>query len=187
MAADAETARALAERLPRLTLTADALRLEVGDNPAVKAVSLGAGLVQPLLDWGARREEWVRTKAVYHERLAAYTQDYLGAVWEVEGLIQNERRQHELLESLARRRLLLEATIKQARSRYDAGLTDYLPVLTATQQFYAVEQRLVRKRRRLASLRIALHRALGGPAPADAAAPAHGPKPGQATYSLFGD
>ncbi len=148
VAADAETARALAERLPRLTLSADALRVETGGGPAIKTISLGAELVQPLLDWGARRAEWVRTKAVYRERLAAFSQDFLGAVWEVEALIQNERRQHELLESLARRRVLLETTIKQARSRYDAGLTDYLPVLSATQQFYAVEQRLVRERRR---------------------------------------
>ncbi len=187
VAADAETARALAERLPRLTLSADALRVETGGGPAIKTISLGAELVQPLLDWGARRAEWVRTKAVYRERLAAFSQDFLGAVWEVEALIQNERRQHELLESLARRRVLLETTIKQARSRYDAGLTDYLPVLSATQQFYAVEQRLVRERRRLASLRVAMHRALGGPAPADPIAPAIGPAPGRATYSLFGD
>jgi NodT family efflux transporter outer membrane factor (OMF) lipoprotein len=166
VAADAETGRALAERLPRLTLTADALRVE-GRVPGVTSVALDAGLVQPLLDWGARRAEWVRARAVYRERLAAYSQAYLRAIWEVEALVQNESRQRELLESLDRQRALLDATIRQARSRYDAGLTDYLPVLSATQQLYGVERRLVRERRRLTSLRIALHRALGGPATSD--------------------
>jgi NodT family efflux transporter outer membrane factor (OMF) lipoprotein len=176
VAADAETASALADRLPGLSLSGDALRVS-GRSPAVTTVTLGADLVQPLLDWGARREVWVRAKAEYRERLATYSQAYLRAVWQVEALLQNGARQDELLESLARRRSLLEATIKQARSRYDAGLTDYLPVLSATQQLYSVEQRLVRERRRLVSLRIALHRALGGPVPADPAAPVVKPPP----------
>lgn len=170
VAADAETGRALAERLPQLTLSAEALRVE-GRAPGVTVVTLGGGLVQPLLDWGARRQEWVRTKAVYRERLATFSQDYLQAVWEVEALVQNEARQRELLEKLARRRVILESTIKQARSRYDAGLTDYLPVLSATQQLYAVEQRSIHENHRLTSLRISLHRAMGGPVTRDPAQP----------------
>ncbi len=188
VAADAETGRALAERLPRLTLTGDAMRVDTG-GPAISTISLGADIVQPLLDWGARRAEWVRASAFYRERLAAYSQTYLRAVWQVEALVQNESRQRELLDTLAVRRRLLEALIKQARSRYDAGLTDYLPVLSATQQFYSVEQRLIRERRRLTSLRISLHRALGGPAPRDEDVLRDAPAiiAGRATYSRFGD
>jgi len=171
VAADAETGRALADRLPQLTLTAEALHVE-GRSPATTVVSLGGGLVQPLLDWGLRRQEWVRTKAVYRERLATFSQSFLLATWQVEALIRNESRQRELLEALARRRTILESTIKQARSRYDAGLTDYLPVLSFTQQLYAVEQRTIRENRRLISIRIALHRAMGGPVTRDPAQPA---------------
>lgn len=187
VAADGETARALAERLPRLTLSGDALRVEAG-GPAVSTLSIGAELVQPLLDWGSRRAEWERTKSLYRERLASFSQAYLRSVWQVEALVKNEVRQRELLESLARRRGLLEATIRQARSRYDSGLTDYLPVLSATQQLHAVEQRLVRERRRLASQRIALHRALGGPVPSDPGVTRpRPPAAGHAVYSLFSD
>lgn len=168
IAADAETGRALAERLPALGLSADLLHVKNDAGPAVTTLDLGAGLVQPLLDWGARREEWLRAKSRYRERLATYSQAYLDAVWELAAVVQNEKHQRELLESLSRRRSILESLIKQARSRYDSGLTDYLPVLSATQQLYSVEQRLVRERRRLAGLRIDLHRALGGPVPADA-------------------
>jgi multidrug efflux system outer membrane protein len=169
VAADAETGRALAERLPALTLSADALHVKTDSGPAVTTLDLGAELVQPLLDWGSRRQEWLRAKARYRERLATYTQAYLDAIWEVDTLVRAEARQRELLESLARRRAILEALIRQARNRYDSGLTDYLPVLSATQQLYSVEQRQVRERRRLASLRVALHRALGGPVPDDEA------------------
>jgi NodT family efflux transporter outer membrane factor (OMF) lipoprotein len=166
VAADADTARALAERLPRLTLTADALHVEAS-GPAASTLSVGAELIQPLLDWGARRAEWNRAQSVYRERLASFSQAYLRSLWQVDALVKNEVRQRELLQSLAKRRSLLEATIRQARNRYDSGLTDYLPVLSATQQLYALEQRQVREQRRLASQRIALHRALGGPVPAD--------------------
>ena len=157
--------------LTALGLSADALHVKDDAGPAVTTLDLGAGLVQPLLDWGARREEWLRAKSRYRERLAAYSQAYLDAVWELAAVVQNEKHQRELLESLSRRRSILESLIKQARSRYDSGLTDYLPVLSATQQLYSVEQRLVRERRRLAGLRIDLQRALGGPVPADAPAP----------------
>jgi outer membrane protein TolC len=122
----------------------------------------------------------VRTKAVYRERLATFSQDFLQAAWEVEALAHNESRQRELLEALTRRRTILESVIKQARSRYDAGLTDYLPVLSTTQQLYAVEQRSIRENRRLATIRVALHRAMGGPVTRDPAQPAFSalsPKP----------
>lgn len=174
VAADAESGRALAERLPSLTLTGDAVRVE-GRGPVVTTVTLGAELVQPLLDWGSRRSEWVRTRSVYRERLNTFSQAYLRAVWQVDALVKNETRQRELLASLERRRGILESTIKLARSRYDSGLTDYLPVLSTTQQLHSVEQRLVRERRRLTTLRISLHEALGGPAPDPAAEPVKGP------------
>jgi outer membrane protein TolC len=162
VAADADTARALAERLPRLTFSADALLIE-GRGPDGHLVTLGAGLVQPLLDWGQRRSEWVRAQAVYRERMANFSQAYLRAVWSVETVVQNEAKQKELLKRLQERKELLDATLGLATRRYTSGLTDYLPVLTAMQQLYALEQRLIREERRLTSLRISLHQALGGP------------------------
>jgi NodT family efflux transporter outer membrane factor (OMF) lipoprotein len=177
VAADADTARALAERLPRLTFSAEALLIE-GRGPEGHLVTLGADLLQPLLDWGQRRSEWVRTQAIYRERMANFSQAYLRAVWSVETIVQNEAKQKELLRLLQERKELLDATLGLATRRYTSGLTDYLPVLTAMQQLYALEQRLIREERRLTSLRIALHQALGGPvmpvAPQNAEA--HAPK-----------
>jgi NodT family efflux transporter outer membrane factor (OMF) lipoprotein len=165
VSADAETARALAERLPRLTFSAEALLIE-GRSPSGSLVTFAADLVQPLLDWGQRRAEWVRTKAVYRERLAIFSQAYVRAVWNLDTLVRSEAKQRELLERLQERKQLLDATLGLATNRYTSGLTDYLPVLSATQQLYALDQRLIREQRRLTSLRIALHQALGGPLPA---------------------
>ncbi len=164
VAADAETGRALAERLPSLDLAADASWVKT-DGVSASAVAVGVDLLQPLLDWGARRAEWVRAREVYEERLAAFSQAYLRAVRQVAALREVEAKQRELLEVLGRRRELLETTMRQARNRYEAGLTDYLPVLTATEQLHAVEQRQVRELRRQASMRVALRRATGGPVP----------------------
>ncbi len=166
VAADEDTGAALAARLPSLTLGADALHVD-GRGAPVSTITLGADLVQPLLDWGALRAEWLRAKSRYLERLATFSQAYLDAAWRLDGLARGEARQRDLLSSLERRRAILEKTIRQARNRYDAGLTDYLPVLTANQQLYALDQRLVRENRRLVSLRIALHQALGGHMPAE--------------------
>lgn len=164
VSADAETARALAERLPRLTLSAEAMWIE-GRAPSGSLVTVAADLVQPLLDWGQRRAEWVRTKAVYRERLAIFSQAYVRAVWSLDTLVRSEVTQRELLKRLQERKALLDAALSLATNRYTSGLTDYLPVLSSTQQLYALDQRLIREQRRLTSLRIALHQALGGPLP----------------------
>jgi outer membrane protein TolC len=171
VAADAEIGRAISERLPRLVFGLDALRVagRTSEDPLITAAGT---LVQPLLDWGSRRAEVARTKGVYTERLAVFSQTFLDAVFEVENTVYRESRQKELLLRLEERRQLLQASLDQARQRYVAGLTDYLPVLTSLQQLYTVEQRLIREQRRLVSFRIALHRALGGPVPATEVAPA---------------
>ena len=162
MAADADIGRAIADRIPRLVFGMDAVRV-AGRSTEDGLVTLTGSLVQPLLDWGARRAEVSRTRGVFSERLALYSQTYLDGVYEVENNVYRESRQKNLLIILDERRQLLQQSFDQAQQRYVAGLTDYLPVLTAVQQLYTVEQRLIREQRRLVSFRIALHRALGGP------------------------
>jgi len=164
MASDADIGRALADRLPRLTFTADALIVE-GRGKENLLSTLSSSLVMPLLDWGNRRMEVVRTKEVYRERLAVFAQAYQDAVLDVENAVVRAVKQRELNERLEERRKLLDEVLQQSQERYTRGLTDYLPVLTSLQQLNAVEQRLIRERRKLLSQRVTLHRALGGPMP----------------------
>lgn len=161
VAADAEIGQAIAERLPRVTLEGSYL---YGDGPGFTgpaAVLLGS-LVQPLLDWGARKAEVERNRALYVERLAGFSQAFLVAIEDVENALYQERKQREFLDRLERRRRVLERTVQETQDRYTNGLTDFLPVLDAVQELRRIERILVQQKRELIGFRIQLHRALGG-------------------------
>lgn len=161
VAADAEIGRAIAERLPRVTLDGSYL---YGDGPGFTgpAALLLGSLVQPLLDWGARKAEVERNQALYVEQLAAFSQAYLEAIEDVENTLYQERKQREFLDRLERRRRVLAQTVEETQDRYTNGLTDFLPVLDAVQELRQIERILVQQKRELLGFRIQLHRALGG-------------------------
>lgn len=161
VAADAEIGRAIAERLPRLILDGSSWYADGPDFSGPVGALLGT-FVQPLLDWGARKAEVERNRALYSERLAAFTQAYLVAIGEVENTLYQERKQGEYLDRLERRHNFLQRTVAEARDRYSNGLTDFLPVLTAVKELQQIERILVRQQRELLGFRIRLHRALGG-------------------------
>jgi outer membrane protein TolC len=165
LAADADLGRAVAERWPRLSVRGSSIWLDGRDTNGSPVVALAAGLVQPLIDWGARRAETERVGALVRERLLTLSQTFILAVAEVEIAVEVETRQHELMERLEERATILRETLRQAERRYASGLTDYLSVLSVTQQLFAVEQRLVRERRELMSARVAQFVSLGGPMP----------------------
>jgi outer membrane protein TolC len=55
-----------------------------------------------------------------------------------------------------------QATLRLTTERYLAGITDYLPVLTAQRTFFDVNSRLLSAQRQLLADRISLARSLGG-------------------------
>lgn len=158
---DAAIAEAIADRLPRITLDGDFLYAD-GPGAAGTTFSLLNSLVQPLLDWGERKAEVERNKALYRERLAAFTQAYQQAVEEVENLLYQEKQQHDFVERLKKRQALLRETVEQAESVYKQGLSDYLTVLDALQELNQIERDLISEKRDLALIRVGLHRAVGG-------------------------
>ncbi len=161
IAADAQIAQAIAERLPRIVLDGS-LAYEDGPDFTGSAGRLLGSLVQPLLDWGDRKAEVMRNRAVYRERLAAFTQAYLQAIEAVENALYQERKQREFLERLERRRQLLARTVDETTNRYTNGLTDFLPVLDSITELQRIERVIVRQHRELLGFRIQLHRAVGG-------------------------
>ena len=161
VAADADIAQAIADRLPQITLTGSYLYSDTASYSGPLGVLLGS-FVQPLLDWGERRAEVKRNKAIYEERLAAYTQAFLEAVEEVENALYQENKQREYIKRLQSRERILEETVGEARARYDEGLDDYTPVLNALQELRAVERNLTIERYQLIQYRIQIYRALGG-------------------------
>jgi NodT family efflux transporter outer membrane factor (OMF) lipoprotein len=161
IAADAQIGRAIAERLPRIMLDGTLLYEDGPDFSGPSALIMGS-LVQPLLDWGRRKAEVERSKALYVQRLAEFSQTYLEAIENVENALYQERKQREFLERLERRRMFLARTVEETKDRYANGLTDFLPVLGAIKELQRIERIIVSQQRELLGFRIQLHRALGG-------------------------
>ncbi len=161
VAADAQIGQAISERLPRVMLDG-AFFYEDGLELSGPVGFILGSLVQPLIDWGARKAEVERNKALYVERLALFSRVYVEAIESVENTLYREQKQREFLDRLESRREFLQLTVEQTKDRYINGLTDFLPVLIAIKELQQIERVLLRQQRTLLGFRIQLHRALGG-------------------------
>ncbi|HOS65762.1 MAG TPA: TolC family protein [Candidatus Latescibacteria bacterium] len=164
MAADRRTAAAIADRFPRITLSA-------GANTSAESVtdlfsnwlaSLAANVAMPLVDGGRRKAEVERTRAATSASLTAYGQTVLDALAEVENAIATERRQQEYVTSLRQQLSLAAEVINRARDNYLQGVTEYTRVLEAQQTHQALEISYLGAQLALIENRIALYRALSG-------------------------
>jgi len=161
VAADHRIASAIAERFPRITLDGS-LGYEDTSSATTFTASAAASLLQPLWDWGQRQATVLEAQSTFREALLAYSQAYLVALEEVETVLWREARQRELLDALSRREAILRQTVTETRVRYGLGVTDYLPVLTAVQDLQDVQREILHQQYTLVSLRVELHRAVGG-------------------------
>ncbi len=163
-AADWQIAAARANRLPSLSLTAQARYGEseldvLFDN---WLLSLAANLTAPLIDGGFRAAEVDRTRAVAEENLATYRNTVLTAVKEVEDALVSETKQRERIVALRRVYATARQALEEAGVRYRNGLNDYLPVLTQLLAAQGLERDLIRAQADLLTTRVQLHRAMGG-------------------------
>jgi len=157
-ATDADFEAALRARLPQMALSGSALwQLLAGNPSAVVQAALDASL--NLVDSGARSAEIARQRALLEIAGTRYLQDWLAAVREADDLLNTS---DALARQLRRNRERLEIAqqLHQATlSRYQRGVTDYLPVLTALRDLQAQERDALRlqaeKARTLTRLKIA--------------------------------
>lgn len=162
VADDYEIAAAMAERYPSVALTGSFSYTGVVEGDRNLGGSMAAGLLQPLLDWGARKAAVDATKAEFRETLYAFSEAYLIAIEEVETALWQEARQRERIAALEAREAILLQTVGEARVRYGLGVNDYLPVLNAQEQLNTVQRELLAARRDAVLLRVQLHAAAGG-------------------------
>jgi len=158
---DAEIALAFADRFPRLTLTGTALQRN-GSQYSGFIQSLTGGLLLPIIDWGRRRANVNRAEALYKEKVANFTNQFLMAIEEVENKLYQQGRQAEYLITLETRTKVLQETLDQAQSRYKRGISDYLPVLTAITSLNQVELTLLQEKRKQFDIQIQLYKNIGG-------------------------
>ena len=133
--------------------------------------SVGPTLDAPILDFGAldARIEIADYRA--HELAAAYKQSILVAVQQVDEANTGYQAFRQSLRSLD---LALDAARQATRvatERYDRGLTDFLNVLDAERQQFALEQQRAEVVRLAGDSFVALYKALGGGWPPDEVIP----------------
>ncbi|MCG8509810.1 MAG: efflux transporter outer membrane subunit, partial [Rhodospirillales bacterium] len=164
LAADQRTAVAVADRFPKLTLTADVGTSGeyVRDLFSNWIGTLAAGLVAPLFDAGEREAEVERTRAVTSEALHDYGQVVLDSLQEVEDALAQEAKHRIYIASLEQQIDLSEQALERIRDNYVSGTGDYLSVLDALLTDQNLERTLLQAQRELIEFRVDLCKALGG-------------------------
>ena len=162
--ADSDVAAAIADRFPRLSLTAglDTSGGHVRDLFDNWLATLAANLVAPIMDGGLRKAEVDRTRAVASEALNNYGQTILEALGEVEGALVREQRRRDFMASLPKQLRLAEQVVERVRDRYVQGTVDYQRVLDALLSQQELQINLLTAQLDLVEDRIDLCRSLGG-------------------------
>jgi NodT family efflux transporter outer membrane factor (OMF) lipoprotein len=179
-ATDRRVAAAVGARLPQIVLSFDPaydwLKSQVqiaegigggqdaGDPSTIQGFTWNAGarFSVPLFD-GIRGWSVIKTqRAVLDELLERYAETVLAGLMEVESSLVLERQERLRIQYLEDEFRLANITLEATRDRYRAGLSDFLPVLTALATRQISELQLVASRRQLVSYRVQLYRALGG-------------------------
>lgn len=162
--ADWQVSAARADRLPSITLSADA----AFSSDAIDLLfsnwvnTLAASLTGPLFDAGYRSAEVDRTQAVAEEYVTAYAQTVAEAIREVEDSLVTEARQSETIDLLDAQLKASRLTLKDAHLQYMNGQDNYLDYLTAWTSVQTLERQLVDEQATLIKNRVTLYRTLGG-------------------------
>ncbi len=116
----------------------------------------------PLLDFGALDAAVNIADLQAHERLISYRRTVIDAVRDADTAIGNFAAQQERLKDLDAAMLASERAVSLASQRYDRGLTDFLNVVDAERQEYALEDEYTAGQQSAAEAFVALYKALGG-------------------------
>lgn len=166
-AADYRVASAVADRLPKLSISAS---ISDSSNSTSDLFnnwfsSLGANLFGPIFDGGQRKAEVARTEAVASQYFYGYGQTILEAIAEVENGLVREKKQLAIIASLEVRQKLAAETIVHVGNRYRQGAEDYQRVLLALISHQDIQRAIVIGTGQLIDFRIALYRSLSGTLP----------------------
>ena len=163
-AADQRIASAIADRFPKLSLSASidttAPNLQSLFNNWI--ATLAGNLILPIVDGGRRIAEVDRNKAAAAESLNNYATTIQQAIKEVEDSLVLEYQQHQLIDSLNIQYSFSKKANQQIRLRYMYGAMDFLRVLTTQINLQTLERSRISAQRQLIEYRIQLYRSLAG-------------------------
>ncbi|MDQ7091074.1 MAG: TolC family protein [Methylococcales bacterium] len=166
-AADQRIAAAIADRFPKLSLSAG---IDTSD-PNLQSLfnnwlaTLAGNLILPIIDGHRRVAEVEYNQARAKATLNNYATTLLVAVQEIENALIQQQQQQKLVESLARQVHLSQQANQQIRLRYMNGAESFLRVLSSALSQQGLERSQLNTQRQLIEYHIALYRALSGAFP----------------------
>jgi outer membrane protein TolC len=125
------------------------------------ALSAGAGLVMPILNYGRIINQVRVQDAQFEAAVLNYQNTVLTAEQEVENGLVSFANEQQALVSLRQAADSARRSTELAMIQYKGGQTDYTTVLTAEQQELSVENAVASNRGNVALGLIAVYRALG--------------------------
>ncbi len=157
---------ATADLFPQVTLTGS-IGTEgqgLGTSPSVgrHIWSFGPGAVWPVLDFGALDAQVNIADLAARASLASYRKTILDAVQQVDTSLAGLEAQQASLSELGTAMLAAERAVTVATERYDRGLTDFLNVVDAERQLYALQEQYAEAQVAAGEQFVLLYRSLGG-------------------------
>jgi NodT family efflux transporter outer membrane factor (OMF) lipoprotein len=133
-----------------------------GVNQGSHIWAFGPSVYWPLLDFGALDALVNIADLQTHERLIAYRKTVIGAVQDADSAIANFLAEQQRLKDLQQAMVASERAVTLAQQRFDRGLTDFLNVVDAERQQFAIEDQYTSAQQSAADAFIYLYTALGG-------------------------
>jgi outer membrane protein TolC len=162
-AATARIGVATANLFPRVDLTG-ALGAQSGTNTIQGSHiwAFGPSVYWPLLDFGALDALVNVADLQAHEQLVTYRMTVINAVQDADEAIARYSANLERVRDLTAAISASQRAVELARQRYDRGLSDFLNVIDAERQDYALEDEYTSAQQSAEEAFVYLFRALGG-------------------------
>lgn len=157
---------ATAELYPKFSLAGSvglsSAKLTNLPNSSSVTYSVGPSMSWRLFDFGQIRANIRIQNAIAEQAFISYRQTVLSALEEVENAIVNYDREQARRASLQQAVQANRRALGLARQLYDAGVVDFLNVLTAQQSLFQAEDALAQSDSIVSTNLVALYKALGG-------------------------
>ncbi len=165
-AASAEVGIAIANRLPNITLSADAgtMALEAGQifSSGNAFWTLAGGVTQPIFQGGALLHQQRAAQAAFKQASEQYRATVLAAFQDVADTLNALQQDADGLNTAAAARDAAKVSLDLARKQFQSGYAGYLPLLTAEQAYQQAVINLVQAQANRYADTAALFQALGG-------------------------
>ncbi|MGC2234308.1 MAG: efflux transporter outer membrane subunit, partial [Candidatus Acidiferrum sp.] len=157
---------ARANRLPNITLTADAGSMATIFSKIFSSGTgfwdVGAGITQPIFDGGTLLHRERAARAAYTQAAEQYRSTVLTAFQNVADTLNALQQDADALKAAAAAKDAAAVTLDLARKQFQAGYVNYLAVLNAEQSYQQAMINLVQAQANRYADTAALFQALGG-------------------------